>query len=277
MIYVTGDCHADFSKFSVKRFPEQREMTRNDYVIVCGDFGLWHDNPTERYWLKWLAQRKFTLLFVDGNHENFDRLYSDEFPIIDFCGGKAHRIRKNIYHLMRGQVFTLQGKKFFTFGGASSHDIDDGIIDPEEFNESVLSFTELMHSEDLDARMEYNKCIRKLRGEMKRRRAYDQDMCRIDHLSWWKQEMPSSDEYKTAYHNLRLHRWKVDYIITHCCPQNVASYFSRGLYQEDELTSFFDEVARLTKFKKWYFGHYHNNDEFFGQYVLLYQRIERIL
>jgi len=37
-------------------------------------------------------------------------------------GGKAHRIMDSIYHLMRGQVFTIDGLKFFTMGGATSHD-----------------------------------------------------------------------------------------------------------------------------------------------------------
>ncbi len=128
-IYITGDCHADFSKFSTKRFPEQKELNRNDYVIVCGDFGIWYDNPEERYWLDWLSKKAFTILFVDGNHENFDRLNSIEFPVVSFCGGKAHKIRENIYHLMRGYIFNLCGKKIFSFGGASSHDVEDGILD----------------------------------------------------------------------------------------------------------------------------------------------------
>ena len=31
---------------------------------------------------------------------------------------------------MRGQVFEIEGKTFFTMGGAASHDIQDGILDP---------------------------------------------------------------------------------------------------------------------------------------------------
>lgn len=68
MIYITGDCHADWTKFSTESFPEQKDMTRDDFVIVCGDFGLWHDNPTEQWWFKWLEEKNFTLLFIDGNH-----------------------------------------------------------------------------------------------------------------------------------------------------------------------------------------------------------------
>ena len=37
-------------------------------------------------------------------------------------GGKVHKISDSIIHLMRGQVYTINGKTFFTFGGAQSHD-----------------------------------------------------------------------------------------------------------------------------------------------------------
>ncbi len=42
MIYITGDTHSDFTRFTEDRFPMQSEMTKNDYVIICGDFGgIW--------------------------------------------------------------------------------------------------------------------------------------------------------------------------------------------------------------------------------------------
>ena len=91
MIYITGDTHipVDIQKLATKRFPEQKEMTKNDYVIICGDFGgVWDDSNEEKYWIKWLKNKNFTTLFIDGNHENFDMLYS--LPIVDFCGGNAH-------------------------------------------------------------------------------------------------------------------------------------------------------------------------------------------
>ena len=125
MIYITGDCHGDWKRFSMDSFPEQQGMTRDDFVIVCGDFGLWNNDKTEKWWL---AEKNFTVLFVDGNHENFDRLYGDEFDIVDFYGGKAHKIQDNLYHLMRGYIFNICEKKIFAFGGAQSHDIKDGIM-----------------------------------------------------------------------------------------------------------------------------------------------------
>ena len=91
MIYITGDCHHDFRKFNIEAFPEQREMTKDDYVIICGDFGgVWvrdEESTEEKWWLDWLEERSFTTLFVDGNHENFDALgYPFPYQNLDqFC------------------------------------------------------------------------------------------------------------------------------------------------------------------------------------------------
>lgn len=92
---------------------------------------MWYGGDGERKRLQELSSRSFTTLFVDGNHENFDLLY--KYPIVDFHGGKAHRIMPHIYHLMRGEVFELEGMSFFAFGGASSRDIQDGILDRAAF------------------------------------------------------------------------------------------------------------------------------------------------
>ena len=251
-IYITGDCHADFHKFSSDSFPEQKELTKDDFVIVCGDFGLWHDSGQERYWLNWLNEKSFTLLFVDGNHENFDRLYGGEFEVVDFLGGQAHKIRESVYHLMRGNVFNLGGKKVFAFGGASSHDIKDGILEPDDY------------ASLLDLKNEY------------KRLTSSGKMVRINHLSWWAEEMPSKEEMNFGLNTLQKHNNKVDFIVSHCCPQHIASLFSHGLYKHDELTSYFDEVASNTEFSKWFFGHYHDDRAVYDQYIMLYDQIVQI-
>lgn len=123
MIYITGDTHGkiDISKLNSKNFPQQKVMTKNDYVIITGDFGfVWNNDKEDLYWRKWLDNKNFTTLFVDGNHENHDLL--DEYPVEIWNGGKVHKISDSIIHLMRGQVFTIDDKKIFTFGGAKSHD-----------------------------------------------------------------------------------------------------------------------------------------------------------
>lgn len=79
MIYITGDTHGEFGgRFNTKNFPEQKTMTKDDYVIVCGDFGgIWNadgESRMEEYWLDQFEERPFTLLFIDGNHDNHVRL-----------------------------------------------------------------------------------------------------------------------------------------------------------------------------------------------------------
>lgn len=253
MVYATGDCHADWTKFSSKAFPEQKGMTRDDYVIVCGDFGIWSDTPQERHWLDWLEEKNFTLCFVCGNHENFDRLYSDEFPVVDFHGGKAHKIRENIYHLMRGYVFDLCGKKFYAFGGASSHDVNDGILEPGDYS-----------------------CCRDLIMDYKIRTSMGQ-MLRINHISWWKEEIPTQEEMDFGWQTLKNNNYKVDYIITHCCPQHIADIISDGFYKPDRLTEWFDFVSNNVTFTAWLFGHYHDDKKIEKNYFLLYDQFVKIL
>lgn len=253
MIYITGDTHGDFHRFSTSRFPEQKEMTRDDFIIICGDFGgIWNGGTNEDYWLKWLSEKPFTFLFVDGNHENFDRLYNDEFPVVDFHGGKAHKIRDNIYHLMRGQIFTLCGKTFFTFGGASSHDIEDGILDEEDYP----SYLEL--------RQDYNR--RRRLGEF----------IRINHYSWWKEELPSDEEMEEGRRNLAAHDNQVDFVISHSPPQQVCS--TLGYHNPDRLTMYFyDLLENGLKFKKWYSGHLHIEEIVMSKFCIHYEGIERVV
>jgi len=69
-----------------------------------------------------LEKENYTILFVDGNHENFDELY--KYPVESWRGGKVHRVRKNVIHLMRGQIFHFPelGICIFSMGGAYSID-----------------------------------------------------------------------------------------------------------------------------------------------------------
>lgn len=123
MIYITGDTHGslELSKLNAKNFPQQKDLTKNDYVIICGDFGLiWNNNGEDLWWQNWLNNKPWTTLFICGNHENFDLLY--QYQKIGYLGGTAHKISDSIYHLSRGQVFDIEGKKIFTMGGAQSQD-----------------------------------------------------------------------------------------------------------------------------------------------------------
>ena len=119
MIFITGDAHGDLSCL---KNPKLNKLGEKDYLIICGDFGfIWSkDNPAEKKKLEWLKKRKYTICFVDGAHENFDILNS--YQPYRWKGGNAHKIADNIYHLMRGEIFTLEGKTFFVMGGGESDD-----------------------------------------------------------------------------------------------------------------------------------------------------------
>lgn len=123
MIYITGDIHGDYDirKLNSSSFPEGRTLTRKDYVIICGDFGLiWDNSKSDKYWISWLDSKPWTTLWIDGNHENFNLL--KKYPVQYWKGGNIQKITENIFHLCRGNVFEIEGKKFFAFGGAESHD-----------------------------------------------------------------------------------------------------------------------------------------------------------
>lgn len=127
MLYITGDTHGEITRFMYADSVIERTLTASDKLIIAGDFGyLFEGNFRERQSLDFLAQKSYMILFVDGNHENFELL--NGYPIEEWCGGKVHVIRRDkenhpkIIHLIRGQVFMLEGKRVFTFGGAYSVD-----------------------------------------------------------------------------------------------------------------------------------------------------------
>lgn len=132
-IFMTGDTHGDFSKLRPVAFRKQGSLTKDDCLIICGDFGgVWDGSEIEQQWLDWLEDRSFTTLFVSGNHENYDLLRSH--PTSEWHGGLVQPIRPSVLHLMRGQLYEICRKKIFTMGGASSHDIRDGILEPDDPN-----------------------------------------------------------------------------------------------------------------------------------------------
>lgn len=232
MIYVTGDIHGevDIHKLSAKYLRKKNiQLTKDDYLIICGDFGLiWYNEnhpsyKADQYWIKWLSNKPWTTLFVDGNHENHNLLNS--YPVEDWNGGKVHKITNKVIHLMRGQIFNIEGKTFLTMGGAVSQDKN----------------------------------------------------CRKENKTWWANEIPTEEEWKTCFDNLTQYNNQVDYIITHCAPFSALEdlvgknilYFS----QPDPQTSLFSFIKNITSYKHWYFGHYHEDRTIDLKHTCLYHQI----
>lgn len=121
ILKITGDTHGETLR--LYDYMELYEKTHSfDKLLICGDFGyLWEDNVGTKRFLDEIENKcPFDILFVDGNHENFDMI--NGFPVEKWYGGNVHKIRNNIIHLMRGEIYEINGKKIFAFGGGYSID-----------------------------------------------------------------------------------------------------------------------------------------------------------
>lgn len=120
MVYVTGDTHGDFSRFSSRA---ARQMRKDDTLIILGDFGfLWDGGKEEQRLIKKLGKLKYSVLFLDGPHENYDLL--KQYPVTQWNGGRVQVIDGNLMHLMRGEIYTIEYETYFVFGGGEDSNID---------------------------------------------------------------------------------------------------------------------------------------------------------
>jgi predicted phosphodiesterase len=229
-VYVTGDTHGQFNRLSYKQWSESKNLTRGDYLVVTGDFGLIFHNvesPDEKYWKKWLTSKPWTTLFVCGNHENHPKL--NLLPLESKFGGWVGVVAPNIYHLRRGEIYALNDKKVLAFGGALSYDKNQ----------------------------------------------------RTEGINWWREEIPSYEDIENALTNLEKHNHTVDYIIGHTCPTRCLSYVSeaigRGIHVVDPTYEMLEHILTITKFDKFFCGHWHVDREFEdSKYNFLYETIRKI-
>ena len=255
-IYITGDIHGNPVSLGVNSFYEQKKFDKDNkdenIVIILGDFRLvWNkdgEDKNEKYWLDWLEGKPFTTVFVDGNHENFKRLYA--YPVKKWHGGKVHEIRPNVLHLMRGEIFNIEDLSFFAFGGASSHDIQDGILDynDEDWREKA---------KELNKRGKY--------------------MYRVKDLSWWKEELPTEEEMQHGLEALKRHDNKVDFLLTHSpSTSELILMGGKGLYELDILTDYLEKIKAVCDYERHFFGHMHVNRAINEKDICLYEQIIRM-
>ena len=115
MILITGDTHGSLDIEKIQKIAWSSEIK---YLIILGDFGVLWGDPSEL--LQYYDSLPVITLWLDGNHENFDML--KQYPVETWCGGSVHRISDKVLHLMRGEIFVIEGLTFFVMGGGHSID-----------------------------------------------------------------------------------------------------------------------------------------------------------
>ena len=96
---------------------------------------------------------------------------------------------------------------------------------------------------------------------------------RTPRVSWWPEEMPGYEEYEEGHRNLEKVGNRVDYILTHTCPESIAHQLVTYLYSgEEQLQRYLDVIAESTEYEEWYFGHWHLDDDL-GRFHCLYDRV----
>ena len=218
MIYFTGDMHGDKRRFGAWKLRWLREQ---DTLVVCGDFGfIWDGSEKEKKVLDWIGRRRYQVLFVEGTHDNLDLL--EQYPVEEWNGGLTHHIGGNLRHLIRGQVFTIDGKKLLALGGGESRDA----------------------------------AFRKA-GE-----------------NWWTQELPQYDELEEWTQRLAGIGNQVDYVVSHQAPTNVDSCVTGHICDATTLTAFMDRLQQSCRFRRWFFGCYHQDKMVPPKYQCLFEKIE---
>jgi len=143
MIYVTGDMHGVRERFSA---PVLHKLKKDDYLLVCGDFGfIWEGTKEETAFLKKIGKKKYTVAFIDGSHENFELL--EQYPEEAFCGARARHISGNLWHLKRGQIYTIDGARVFAMGGGENTDFDNQTVSTKWTGREMPSDDELREGE----------------------------------------------------------------------------------------------------------------------------------
>lgn len=277
-MFVFGDLHGgqdgEMQYLSNVNFPEQKDLTKEDIVVQLGDFGYVWYYPESRdlykkdiRYLNELAKRNFTLFVIPGNHENYDII--NALPIIKKWGGKVYEMKLRdgiIYFAVRGEVYVINGKTFFTFSGATTGSKEGRYTYEQHISKDKF----------LKKKFRYGVHYKTVMERVK-----------LKDVSLWSQELSTAEERENARMNLDKVDYKVDYVLTHTPPTFIVEEFlHRTEYTEAKFTcstaKFLDDISHQLKFKEWYYGHCHHNyvyDDNGEKYICHYKKapIEIIL
>jgi hypothetical protein len=127
-VFLCGDTHGLYDIHKLDLFARfgGKELTKNDMVIVLGDFGIWSSKSDNETLKRVHGGYPWTTLFADGNHDNHDLI--ENFPEVEMFDSHVGKFSDDIYHLKRGNIYTINGElgpvTMFVMGGGYSIDKD---------------------------------------------------------------------------------------------------------------------------------------------------------
>lgn len=231
MIYITGDCHGDFSK--IEYFCKKHSTTPNDIMILLGDVGLnYYLNNRDIKNKKKLNKLPLTFLCVQGNHEKYPKglkNYIIKEENSEHIQGKffIEEDFPNIKFFINGEKYIIENQSYWVLGGAYSVD----------------KWYRLANS-----------------------------------YAWFKDEQMSFSEQNQIVQDITINNPTVDVILSHTCPYK---YMPTHLFLDcidqnavdDRTERFLDIIEENTHYKKWYCGHFHDNEMLWDKGLMLFEDI----
>lgn len=99
---------------------------------------------------------------------------------------------------------------------------------------------------------------------------------RREGISWWPEELPNETERENCRASLERAGWKVDYVVTHEAPVDIAEtlcWECNRNFDDDALQRFLGELDSRLQYKTWFFGHYHDDEWRDDKHRLIYRDI----
>lgn len=243
-IYLVGDIHGGqgkgLEKLNSKNFPEAKNLN-NDYLIFLGDFGLPFKYDSVAY-----AKAKSNpycreeLYYINWLTEKFKTC-----KLLVTLGN--HENYPMIRALPKVQMF-----------GDEVHKLNDNIF---FFRRGKIYNIEGMNFLNLDGALSVDKSSR------------------ILNVDYFSDELWNYEEEIDCLNLLDKYNWEVDYVVSHTCPNSIMKvmfkecfYLIDDYWREkyrDPTAIFFNHLLEENlKFKKWFFGHFHDDREYNNFYCL---------
>lgn len=130
-VLVAGDIHGDSYNWEHTFFPTAQRVGAKA-ILQVGDFGYWPQFEEGQdyidYVIEYSAKLKLPVVWLDGNHENFDALEA----IGAYDADEPFQMGDYLWYLPRGYAWRWAGRKLLALGGAYSVD-KKSLLDQEKY------------------------------------------------------------------------------------------------------------------------------------------------